>query len=49
MFHHTGMARMNNLEAAGSVVCDRENKRICAVTGDRVQVYSLPTQQVDWL
>lgn len=49
MFPHTGMARMNNLEAAGRVVCDRENKRICTVTGERVQVYSLPLQQVDWL
>lgn len=49
MFPHTGMARMNNLEAAGRVVCDRDNKRICTVTGERVQVYSLPLQQVDWL
>ena len=45
LYPHHGMARLNNLEAANRVVCDRENKRACSITGQRVQVYALPLLQ----
>lgn len=49
MFPHHGEARMNALEAAGRVVCDRDNKRPCRVTGQSVKVYRLIPKQVDFL
>jgi hypothetical protein len=46
LYPHHGMARLNNLEAANRVVCDRENKRPCSVTGKLVQTYTVPLLQV---
>lgn len=45
LFPHHGMARLNNLEAAGRVVCERENRRACTVTNHKVQTYTVPLAQ----
>lgn len=47
IFPHTVQARLNALEHAGRVVCDRENRRKCRITGVLVQVYSVPLKQVE--
>lgn len=47
LFPHTVQARLNALEHAGRVVCDRENRRKCRITGVLVQVYSVPLKQVE--
>lgn len=49
MFPHHGEARCCALEAAGRVLCDRDNKRLCRVTAQRVKVYRLIPKQVDFL
>lgn len=46
LYPHHGMARLNNLEAANRVVCDRVDKRRCSVTGHQVQTYTVPMMQV---
>lgn len=46
MHPSTVNARLANLEAAGRVVCDRENKRFCSVVRSiPVKVYCLPLKQ----
>lgn len=45
MHPSTANARLHGLEAAERVLCDRENKRMCTVTGKTVKVYSLPLKQ----
>jgi hypothetical protein len=45
LFPHHGEAGVSALEAAERVVCDRENRRACRVTGVHVKVYRLVPKQ----
>jgi hypothetical protein len=47
MFPNHAEGRLGNLEAAKRVVCDRENKRQCRVTGVTVKVYRVVEKQVE--
>lgn len=47
LYPNTCEAGMSALEAAQRVVCDRENKRHCTVTGVLVKVYRLKAKQVE--
>lgn len=49
LFPHHGEAGMVALEAAERVVCDRENRRACCVTGKLVKVYRLVPKQSELL
>lgn len=47
LFPGQAEGRLASLEAAERVICDRENKRKCRVTGQVVKVYCVPAVQVD--
>jgi len=47
LFPNQAEGRLASLEAAQRVVCDRENRRKCRVTGQTVKVYFVQAQQVD--
>lgn len=47
LFPHHGEAGLSALEAAQRVLCDRENKRRCRVTGVMVKTYRVELKQVE--
>lgn len=49
IFPHTVQSRLNALEHAGRVACEREQRRKCRVTGVLVQVYAVPMKQAGLL
>lgn len=49
LFPNQAEGRLASLEAAERVVCDREKKRKCRVTGQVVKVYSVQALQVEIL